>query len=174
MRLGATDVHYPADGGARAALVVASDRRFERIVEEHVCWLPAAATYVPGNFASRELPAILAVLAKANPVDIIFIDGYVDLDPTGRPGLGARLHERMSTPVVGVAKSRFRTATHAQAVQRAGTARPLFVTAIGMAVDEAARIVEGMAGAHRIPDALGRVDALARERIRPTVTRERG
>ena len=35
-----------------------------------------------------------------------WIDGYVDLDPRGRPGLGAHLHARLKVPVIGVAKTR--------------------------------------------------------------------
>jgi hypothetical protein len=34
--------------------------------------------------------------------------------------------------------------------------------------NEAAELVARMAGPHRIPDALRRVDALARDRVRPT------
>ena len=64
-RFGATDVHYPAAGGARSALVVCHDRKFADIVDEHVCWLDAAACYQPGSFATRELPAIAAVLGEA-------------------------------------------------------------------------------------------------------------
>jgi deoxyribonuclease V len=166
-RLGATDVHYPSTGGARAALVVAEDRRFEYIVAEYVRWSNDAAAYQSGSFATRELPAITTLLQQAEALDLIVIDGYVDLDPDGRPGLGARLHERIGIPVVGVAKSRFRTATHAVAVQRGGTKRPLYVTTVAMAIDEAAQLVAGMSGPHRIPDALRRVDALARGRLQP-------
>ena len=166
-RLGATDVHYPGTGGARAALVVAEDRRFERIVAEHVRWLDDAAAYQPGSFATRELPAITELLEHVEALDLMVIDGYVDLDPDGRPGLGARLHERIGIPVIGVAKSTFRTATHAIAVRRANVVRPLYVTAAGITVDAAAQLVVGMAGPYRIPDALRRVDALARGREQP-------
>ncbi len=38
-RGGAVDVQYPDSGGARAAVVVASDRRFATIVDERVAWL---------------------------------------------------------------------------------------------------------------------------------------
>lgn len=59
------------------------------------------------------------------------VDGYVDLDPGGRPGLGARLHAGLGggVPVIGVAKTAFRTATHAAQVIRGHSARPLYVTA---------------------------------------------
>ena len=63
--------------------------------------------------------------------------------------------------MIGVAKSRFRTATHAVPVARGSSARPLFVTAAGMARADAADLVRRMAGQHRLPDALRRADTLA-------------
>jgi deoxyribonuclease V len=62
----------------------------------------------------------------------------------------------------GVAKSPFRTATHAVPVLRGRSARPLFVTAAGMPLADAASVVRQMAGRFRLPDALRRADALAR------------
>jgi deoxyribonuclease V len=164
-RFGAVDVHYPDAGGARAALVVAVEPRFATLVEEHVAWLDQAEPYEPGRFFVRELPAIQAVLARAEALDALVIDGYVDLDPAGRPGLGGHLHAVVGIPVIGVAKTPFLAATHAVAVRRGGATRPLHVTAVGVPVGEAADLVAGMAGPYRIPDALRRVDALARGRV---------
>ena len=90
------------------------------------------------------------------------VDGYADLDPAGRPGLGARAHAEFGIPVIGVAKSRFRTATHAVAVVRGSSARPLCVTAAGMPAIDAADLIRDMAGRYRLPDALRRADTLAR------------
>jgi deoxyribonuclease V len=163
-RFGAVDVHYPATGGARAALVVAEDERFVSIVEERVAWQPDAAPYTPGAFFARELPALRGVLRAPADVDLLVVDGYVDLDPLGRPGLGAHVHAEFAVPVIGVAKSVFRTATHAVAVHRGSATRPLYVTAIGVGVDRAVALVTAMAGRYRLPDALRRVDALARDR----------
>ena len=64
--------------------------------------------------------------------------------------------------MIGVAKSRFRTATHAVPVLRGSSARPLYVTAAGMPAADAADIVRRMTGRYRLPDALHRSDALAR------------
>jgi deoxyribonuclease V len=161
-RLGAVDVHYPPAGGAGAALVVAEDDRFGSIVEERTAWLPDAAPYTPGAFFVRELPALRAVLPAEPDVDLLVVDGYVDLDPEGRPGLGAHVHAEFAVPVVGVAKTSFRSATHAVPVRRGAAIRPLFVTAVGIDVSEAVELVAGMAGRYRLPDALRRVDALAR------------
>ncbi len=161
------DVHYPPAGGASAALGVAADARFGATVEEHVASLERAAAYRPGAFFERELPAIQAVLADAANLDLLIVDGYVDLDPAGRAGLGAHVHRTIGVPVIGVAKNPFRTATHAVPVCRGHSTRPLYVTAAGVSVERAVVLVAGMAGAHRIPDALRRVDRLARCRLTP-------
>jgi deoxyribonuclease V len=76
----------------------------------------------------------------------LVIDGYVDLDPGGRPGLGAHAHSALGVPVIGVAKTRFRTASHAAQVLRGSSARPLFVTTAGMPVAQAVGLVRRMAG----------------------------
>jgi deoxyribonuclease V len=161
-RFGAVDVHYPEEGGARAALVVAAEPGFETLVEEHVAWLDKVEPYEPGRFFVRELPAIQAVLALAEALDVLIVDGYVDLDPSGRPGLGAHVHAEVGIPVIGVAKTAFLAASHAVAVHRGSAIRPLYVTAVDVPVNVAADLVAGMSGPYRIPDALRRVDALAR------------
>jgi deoxyribonuclease V len=94
------------------------------------------------------------------------IDGYVWLDGAGRAGLGAYLFEAMHgrAAVVGVAKNTFRRSTHAAAVVRSGSRRPLYVTARGLPLEEAAAAVRSMHGAHRIPTLLKLVDRLSRER----------
>ena len=72
-----------------------------------------------------------AVLDGLDQMTLLTIDGYADLDPGGRPGLGSRAAEEFGVPVIGVARSAFRTATHAIAVLRGTSARPLYVTAAG-------------------------------------------
>jgi deoxyribonuclease V len=164
--IAAVDVHYPEAGGAYAALVLASDDRFAEIAAEHVTYVADVAPYQAGAFYERELPAIQAAMARCDaPPRLLMVDGYVDLDPRGRPGLGAHVHVHAATsiPTIGVAKTSFRTATHALPVLRGGSRRPLYVTAAGLAAVDAARIVREMAGDHRIPDALKRVDTLCRQ-----------
>jgi deoxyribonuclease V len=159
----AVDVHYPADGGARAAVATARELQFVRIVEEHVHRLPKVAPYQPGRFYARELPALQAVLADlGHPVSLVIIDGYVDLDPQGRPGLGAHLHAHLGIPVIGVAKTAFRTASHAATVRRGQAQKPLYITSAGIPTERAAALVHDMAGPYRLPDALRRVDTLSR------------
>jgi deoxyribonuclease V len=78
------------------------------------------------------------------------------------------VHAAFGVPVIGVAKTFFRTAVHAERVCRGRSARPLFVTAAGMERHDAARVVATMTGPYRIPDALRLADRLARGLDHPT------
>jgi deoxyribonuclease V len=156
------DVHYPSTGGARAAAVLAADVAFARVLAERTAVVPQVPPYRSGEFYLRELPPLRAVLDDLSGLSLLVVDGYADLDPSGRPGLGAHAHAEFGIPVIGVAKSRFRTATHAVAVVRGSSVRPLFVTAAGMPSADAADLVRRMAGRYRLPDALRRADNLAR------------
>jgi deoxyribonuclease V len=158
----AVDVWYRPTAGARAAIVIADSADFARVVAEQTVDVQAVAPYEPGRFYLRELPPLRAVLAGAGRLRLVVVDGYVDLDPSGRPGLGAFVHEEFAVPVIGVAKTRFAAATHAVPVVRGGSARPLFVTAAGLPLPAASDLVANMSGAHRVPDALRKADALAR------------
>jgi deoxyribonuclease V len=158
----AVDVHYLRSGGGRAAAVVAADAAFAHVLAERTAVVPEVALYRPGDFYRRELPPLRAVLDGVSGLGLLVVDGYADLDPGGRPGLGARARAEFAVPVIGVAKSAFRTAVHAVPVLRGASARPVFVTAVGMPRAEAAELVRLMAGRFRVPDALRRADQLAR------------
>jgi hypothetical protein len=82
-------------------VVLAGDPRFAVLVAERVSWLPNVAAYQPGRFFQRELPALRAVLDDVGELALVVIDGYVDLDPSGRAGLGAYLHAQIHVPVIG-------------------------------------------------------------------------
>lgn len=160
----AVDVHYLDDSVARAAVVGADEERFSQVRRADTALVPVTAAYRPGDFYLRELPILRSVIPSASELALIVVDGYVDLDPAGRPGLGAHVHAEYDVPVIGVAKTAFKTATHAARVIRGQSSRPLFVTAAGMSVADAARVVAGMAGRFRLPDALKLADRLARGR----------
>jgi deoxyribonuclease V len=142
-------------------VVVAADAAFAHVLAERTAVVPEVERYRPGEFYRRELPPLRAVLVGLAGLGLLVVDGYADLDPGGRPGLGARAHAEFGIPVIGVAKSAFRTATHAIPVLRGSSARPVFVTAAGMPRAEAAELVRLMTGRCRVPDALRRADKLA-------------
>jgi deoxyribonuclease V len=168
--LACLDVDYRADS-AVAACVVLGDWADATPLVEHSVRVPGPpAEYVPGEFFRRELPPLLAVLrtlvlpapdGSGEPA-IVLVDGYVSLG--GRPGLGQHLHEALGgrVAVVGVAKTHFRSASDALPVCRGTSARPLYVSAVGLDVAEAARGVTRMAGPFRLPAMLLRVDRLSR------------
>ena len=137
----AVDVHYLSTDGARAAAVLAADAAFADVLAERIAVVPRVPPYRPGEFYLRELPPLRAVLEDLSGLGLLVVDGYADLDPDGRPGLGAHAHAEYGIPVIGVAKSRFRMATHAVPVVRGNPARPLFVTAAGMRSSDAADLV---------------------------------
>ena len=158
----ATDVKYHNDGSATAAGVLFA--AWSDHAPRRVFTVPIARVedYESGSFYKRELPCLQALLGVVDAdVRIIVVDGYVDLGE--KPGLGRYLYNALqgTTAVVGVAKRSFRDAG-GRAVYRADSTRPLHVTAAGMPLDEAARCVAAMHGAHRMPTLLRRVDALSR------------
>jgi deoxyribonuclease V len=142
--------------------VLAADAAFAHVLAERTTVIPRVPPCRPGEFHLRELPPMRAVPDDLSGLGLLVAGGYADLDPARRPGLGARAHTEFSIPVTGVAKSRFRTASHAVPVVRGSSARPLFVTAAGMPAADAADLVRPMAGRCRLPGALRRADTLAR------------
>lgn len=159
-----TDVHYRGDDAVAACILFRDwpDAAGVRHLIEHA---GGVRQYEPGRFYLRELPCLLAVLRKVTePIECVVIDGYVWLDKGGAPGLGAYLFEALgcSVPVVGVAKSRFRSAGIAREVFRGASRRPLYVTAAGIDPDTAARCILNMHGGSRIPTLLRQVDRLCR------------
>jgi deoxyribonuclease V len=158
--LAITDVAYREDV-ARAACVLARGWTARRPVRSFTALRTPVADYVPGAFWQRELPVLLALLEGVE-ADVVVVDGYVWLDDAGRKGLGARLHDAIGIPVVGVAKTAFEGSAFAREVLRGDSRKPLYVTAVGTDPDEAAAAVAAMHGPHRIPALLTAADRLAR------------
>lgn len=171
--LAALDVDY-RESTAVAGCVLFADWTAPVAASAVTATTTLASDYRPGQFYLRELPALLTVLAAVTPPpDVLVIDGFVWLD-VARPGLGVHLREALggAVPVVGVAKNPWRGAApladprdphRTISVLRGGSSRPIFVTAEGLDVEEAAAGVRAMHGAHRIPTLLKAVDRLVRD-----------
>ncbi len=163
----ATDIYYFDDKAKAVALA------FERWTDKQAkyiftCQLDQVAEYVPGEFYKRELPCILEVLKQTdlNQVEAIVVDGYVILDNNGKIGLGGHLFYALGgkIPVIGVAKTNFaHNIRQVVEVLRGDSRRPLFVTAMGMDVSEAANHIHSMAGSFRLPTLLKEVDKISKE-----------
>jgi len=163
--LACVDVHYRDDGTARAAALLFDDWCTDEPRAELTATIPCPAEYVPGSFYRRELPCVLAVLQQVvEPLAVVVVDGYVWIGKD-EPGLGAHLYRALQerTAVVGVAKSPYQGSVDVVPVLRGESTKPLYVGAIGMPVDEAADRVRTMAGEHRMPLLLKRLDRLSRD-----------
>ncbi len=157
------DVHYEeANSSATAAAVVFNQWPDANPHSEYSVKCEGIQSYVPGEFFKRELPCLMAVLAKVQePLKVIIIDGYISLG--AKPGLGMHLWKALGEKVaiVGVAKTRFKTASPVE-ITRGQSRTPLFVTAVGIDPTDAAEKIRTMAGEYRIPRMLKRADELAR------------
>src|SRR5262245_47741176 len=123
------------------------------------------APYEPGRFYRRELPVLLSVISKlAVRLEVIIIDGYVWLGDWDHPGLGAYVHKALdeTAAVIGVAKNPFRPSPAVRSVRRGTSTRPLYVSATGIDLNEAAARILELHGEFRVPTLLKRVDRLCR------------
>lgn len=161
--IAALDVHYDEiSKTATAAAVVFDGWDDAEPVAEYTASCACSEPYVPGEFFKRELPCLLAVLGKVREtLSLIVIDGYVLLG--NKPGLGMRLWEALPArvPIVGVAKTRFQSAAPID-ILRGQSNSPLFITAVGIELADAAEGIQKMHGSFRIPTLLKRADQLAR------------
>jgi deoxyribonuclease V len=161
----ALDVHYGVSE-AHAVCVVFESWADGEAVDSHGVAVPGARPYRPGRFFERELPPLLTVLERAGErFSHIVIDGYIHLK-NDTMGLGAHLHETLpyEAVIVGVAKNPLAVADRFEAVYRGRSAKPLFVSAIGWELKDAAAAIAGMHGPYRIPTLLRLADRTARNK----------
>jgi len=164
-QIGFLDVSYASDVAGVACLLADAWTTATPAMEVSKRLACAPAEYAPGEFYKRELPLLRAVIDDLTPLPaMLVIDGYVWLGANNTPGLGAHLFQALhaTTPIVGVAKTRYRNDTWSEQVYRGKSRRPLYVTAAGVEIAKAAVLVSSMHGKHRIPTLLQQVDRLAR------------
>lgn len=134
----------------------------------HISKIDCVEEYIPGLFYKRELPCIMEVLknTKLEDIDCIIVDGYVHLDDYMKPGLGAYLYKELKEkiPVIGVAKKKFHeNKILVKEVLRGESQNPLFISSIGIDLNEAKENIENMDGAFRIPTLLKILDQKTKE-----------
>jgi deoxyribonuclease V len=132
--------------------------------EQYAVEIQDVGGYMPGRFYQRELKPLVEIIKKIQaPVKYFEIDAYCHLSDSKEPGLGQYLFQELppNSVVIGVAKNRFQTTTHAFELHRGGSKRPFFITSIGIEYYQAADFIKSMAGDHRIPTLLKTVDGLS-------------
>jgi len=163
----AIDVHYKeTTAKAVGALIQNWD---DAVAQQYIIkYIDAVEEYVPGSFYKRELPCILEICKDVDlhSLHYIIIDGFVVLDDAGKPGLGAYVYESIQSqvPVIGVAKTNFhQNEQHVIPVLRGDSARPLYVTAVGTDLQQAAEHIKSMHGEFRLPTVLKEMDRITKE-----------
>ena len=126
--------------------------------------------YIPGEFYKRELPCILSLLKQIDlsTIEVIVVDGFVYLNDENKYGLGGYLYEKLNKqiPIIGVAKTNFASIEkNKKALYRGESKKPLYITSIGIDLDEAYKKVESMAGEYRFPTLLKELDRLTKENV---------
>lgn len=171
------DTQY-VDNTAYVALGIFQDWSsdvFERVILKKI---DNVAPYEPGAFYKREMPGILTALNEANSnydIDTLVIDGFVHLTKT-KIGLGMHIYNVLTrTPItdsklasikiIGIAKTKFRGCEEVSKplVRGSLASNPLFITAVGLSLDEAVNIVKSMHDKARIPTLVNAIDRHARD-----------
>ena len=138
------------------------------MINTHYTRLAAEYHTVELNHRSQQLNVSGLARLHGKP-GIVVIDVSVWFWVEERKGRGAHLHEALNagSAIVGIAKTKFKGASYwAAQVLRGSSESPVFVTAAGLAIEEAVAGVKRMHGEHRIPTLAGRADRLARDALR--------
>lgn len=162
----AIDVHYRENIAKAVGVVFEPSADHARIVLTE--YLTGIGEYVPGEFYKRELPCILKIIEKTDlsVIDFILIDGYVYIDDDFRFGLGGHLWKQLDgrKPIIGVAKTSFLSnKATVRELKRGESEKPLFISSVGIDLDEAVRLIATMKGDFRIPDILKKLDQITKE-----------
>jgi deoxyribonuclease V len=104
-RIAGVDVAYSAAEDRMVGAVVVLDARTLQVVEEATAIEEISFPYVPGLFSFRELPVLVAALAKIQRApDLIICDGQGVAHPR-RCGLASHLGVLYDIPTIGCAKT---------------------------------------------------------------------
>lgn len=123
-RVAGVDVAYAADESRVFAAAVVLDADTLAPLQTGRAERPVAFPYVPGLFAFRELPAVLAAIeALGTRPDLIVCDGQGLAHPR-RFGLASHLGVLLDLPTIGAAKTRL-CGTHDEPAAERGNHVPL-------------------------------------------------
>jgi deoxyribonuclease V len=160
----AVDVDYKKEGNAVAAGVLFKNWEDETPYQIITTDIQNVAPYESGNFYKRELPCILKLLEEIDmPLEYIVVDGYVTL-AEGKAGLGTYLYNALDQkiPIIGVAKNAFKDISEEICLYRGNSKKPLYITSIGIDINQAKDAIGKMYGKYRIPTLLKKADSVCR------------
>ncbi len=160
------DVQY-IDNTAYVAMGLFEEWSSDTFAKVIVDKIENVADYEPGSFYKRELPCILSVLGGVTvKLEYIVIDGFVQLSDK-KMGLGMHLYNALdkNIKIIGIAKTKFQGSENVvrKLVRGNLASNPLFITSVGISLDEAEKIVRDMHGKARIPTLASAIDRHARD-----------
>ncbi|WP_343618415.1 endonuclease V [Flavobacterium sp.] len=163
----AFDTYY-FDNKAKTVCLEFSEYNQKENFKIHTEIIENVEEYIPGEFYKRELPCIMSVLNQINleNIEVIIVDGFVYLDDDKKYGLGGHLYEKLNRqiPIIGVAKTNFASIEKdKKALYRGDSIKPLYITSIGIDLEEAFKKIENMHGEFRMPTLLKELDRLTKE-----------
>lgn len=162
------DVHYQNNDFAVASGILFRDWTASTPEKEISVHVNNIQPYKTGFFFERELPCITALLEQVNEeLSLIIIDGYVTLGKDATDGLGAYLYQKMgqAIPIIGVAKNQFYGTPQTCKLFRGESKKPLFITSLGIDIENAKSLIASMHGEFRVPTLLKAVDTICRNNI---------
>lgn len=160
----AVDVDY-RDGCASVGGITFENWTDGNEKDTYASFLDNVNEYIPGQFYRRELPCILKLIEEHElSPEYIVIDGLVYLDGASKPGLGKYLYDALNNKaaIIGVAKKPFKGIPAIYEVYRGLSNNPLYVTSVGVALDDAKTFIRSMHGNYRVPTLLKKVDYVCR------------
>ncbi|MEU7928965.1 endonuclease V [Micromonospora sp. NPDC049801] len=179
------DVAYAESGDLLAAAVTVLDARTLTVVDSAVSVGRPAFDYVPGLFAFREAPALLAALDAVKTVpDLLVCDGHGLAHPR-RFGLACHLGVVTGLPAIGVGKTPLVGEWEAPAAERGAWSalrdggevlgrvvrtrdgvKPVFVS-VGhrMSLENATARVLALTPRYRLPETTRTADRLCRDAL---------
>ena len=165
-RILAIDVHY-RENEAKSVCIAFEKWSDIQPHETYIKMVSPIEEYEPGAFYKRELPCIVEILKNLDlsTVQFVIIDGYVYLDNDEKAGLGHYVFEYLERkiPVIGVAKTSFHQNTEkVLPILRGDSQSPLYISSIGIELNEAADNIRHMAGEYRIPTLLKQLDSITK------------
>ncbi|MFK4206273.1 endonuclease V [Acinetobacter junii] len=160
----AVDVAYHEDSACVAGVLFETweSSSFEKVYTKRV---DSIAGYESGAFYKRELPCILSLLDEVSePIDFIILDGYVFLGEDRSAGLGVHLWNEINrrTPIIGVAKNYYKDTPAECEILRGKSQKPLYITSIGVDLEDAKKYILKMHGLNRMPTLLKKVDQISK------------
>ncbi|WP_174533317.1 deoxyribonuclease V [Micromonospora chalcea] len=183
------DVAYAPGGDLLAAAVTVLDAASLAVVDEAVCVGRPAFPYVPGLFAFREMPALLAALDRLTVrPELLVCDGHGLAHPR-RFGLACHLGLVTGLPAIGVGKTPLVGSWTGPGPERGDSAhlcdegdvvgrvlrtrdgvRPVFVS-VGhrMGLDNAVERVLALTPRYRLPETTRTADRLCRRALASAV-----